>query len=150
MPKTRKHCTIKKVQSQNINPALLIMCKVLIPFLHKLMFLLWMTKAYFQEETSENNVITTNNNNFFYQHTFQTFCNRTFFKQPCCYVVEVGCLGHSGASTISSQVQDGNCTDSWQNLATQPWAPTPLRRQAPITLIHSGKQRVRRGRNKYR
>lgn len=120
MPKTRKHCTIKKVQSQNINPALLIMCKVLIPFLHKLMFLLWMTKAYFQEETSENNVITTNNNNFFYQHTFQTFCNRTFFKQPCCYVVEVGCLGHSGASTISSQVQDGNCTDSWQNLATQP------------------------------
>ena len=62
-----------------------------------------------------------------------------------CYVVEDGCLGHSGASTISSQVHDGNCTDSWQNLATKPWAPTPVRRQAPVTLIHSGKQRVGTG-----
>ena len=70
--------SIKKVQSQNINPGLL-MCKVLIPFLHKLMFLLWMTKAYFQEETSENKVITTNNNNFFLSTHLSNFLYQNFF-----------------------------------------------------------------------
>ena len=42
--------------------------------------------------------------------------------------VEVGCLRHPGASTIGSQLQDGDCTDGWQNLTTQPWAPTPPRK----------------------
>ena len=34
--------------------------------------------------------------------------------------LEVGCLRHPGASTIGSQLQDGDCTDGWQNLTTQP------------------------------
>jgi len=34
--------------------------------------------------------------------------------------VEVGCLGHPGATTIGNQLQDGDCTDGWQNLTTQP------------------------------
>ena len=42
--------------------------------------------------------------------------------------LEVGCPKHPGASTIGSQLQDGDCTDGWQNLTTQPWAPTPPRR----------------------
>ena len=42
--------------------------------------------------------------------------------------LEVGCPKHPGASTIGSQLQDGDCTDGWQNLTTQPWAPTPSRR----------------------
>mgnify|MGYP007058642154 CR=1 FL=1 len=58
------------------------MCKVLIPFLRKLMFLLWMTKAYFQEETSENKVITTNNNNFFFINTlFKLFVSELFLNK---------------------------------------------------------------------
>ena len=39
--------------------------------------------------------------------------------------VEVGCLRHPGASTIGSQLQDGDCSDGGQNLTTQPWAPMP-------------------------
>ena len=58
------------------------MCKVLIPFLHKLMFLLWMTKAYFQEETSENKVIITNNNIFFFINTlFKLFVPELFLNK---------------------------------------------------------------------
>ena len=34
--------------------------------------------------------------------------------------LEVGCPKHPGASTIGSQLQDGDCTDGWQNLTTQP------------------------------
>ena len=34
--------------------------------------------------------------------------------------VEVGCLRHPGATTIGSQLQDGDRTDGWQNLTTQP------------------------------
>ena len=51
--------------------------------------------------------------------------------------VEVGCPRHPGATTIGIQFQDGDRTDGWQNLTTQPWAPTPLIRQAPVTQIHS-------------
>ena len=40
-------------------------------------------------------------------------------------IVEVGCLRHPGASTIGSQLQGGDCSDGWQNLTTQPWAPPP-------------------------
>ena len=40
-------------------------------------------------------------------------------KQLHCSL-EVGCLRHPGASTIGSQLQDGDCTDGWQNLTTQP------------------------------
>ena len=38
------------------------------------------------------------------------------------------------------QLPDGDCTDGWQNLTTQP--------SAPVTLIHSRKQRVGKGGNK--
>ena len=34
--------------------------------------------------------------------------------------MEVGCLRHPGASTISSQLLDGDCSHGWQILATQP------------------------------
>ena len=34
--------------------------------------------------------------------------------------VEVGCLRHTGVTTISNQLQDGDRTDGWQNLTTQP------------------------------
>ena len=34
--------------------------------------------------------------------------------------VEVGCPRHPGATAIGSQLQDGDRTDGWQNLTTQP------------------------------
>jgi len=34
--------------------------------------------------------------------------------------VEVGCPRHPGATTIGNQLQDGDGTDAWQNLTTQP------------------------------
>ena len=34
--------------------------------------------------------------------------------------VEVGCPRHPGATTIGNQLQDGDRTDGWQNLTTQP------------------------------
>jgi len=34
--------------------------------------------------------------------------------------VEVGCPRHPGATTIGNQLQDGDCTDGWQNLTSQP------------------------------
>ena len=42
--------------------------------------------------------------------------------------MEVGCLRHPRASTIGSQLLDGDRSQGWQILATQPWAPTPSRR----------------------
>ena len=37
--------------------------------------------------------------------------------------MEVGCLRHPGASTIGSQLLDGDCSHGWQILATQLRAP---------------------------
>ena len=37
--------------------------------------------------------------------------------------MEDGWLKHPGASTIGSQLLDGNRSHGWQILATQPWAP---------------------------
>ena len=34
--------------------------------------------------------------------------------------VEVGCPRHPGANTIGNQLQDGDRTDGWPNLTTQP------------------------------
>ena len=34
--------------------------------------------------------------------------------------VEVGCPRHPGAATIGNQLQDGDPTDGWQSLTTQP------------------------------
>ena len=39
--------------------------------------------------------------------------------------MEFGCRRNPGASSIGSQLQDGDCTDGWQNLTTQPSAPRP-------------------------
>ena len=64
--------------------------------------------------------------------------------------VEVGCPRHPGVTTIGNQLQDGDRIDGWQNLTTQPWAPTPSIKQAPVTLIHNEKQRVGKGGNKNR
>ena len=41
-------------------------------------------------------------------------------SKQLCRSVEIGCLRHPGASTIGSQLQDGDSTDGWQNLTTQP------------------------------
>ena len=38
----------------------------------------------------------------------------------CIAKMEVGCLKHPGASTISSQLLDEDCSHDWQILATQP------------------------------
>ena len=35
-------------------------------------------------------------------------------------IVEVGCPRHPGATTIGNQLQDGDRTDGWPNLTTQP------------------------------
>ena len=50
-----------------------------------------------------------------YFHPFPFF----FLKQLRCSL-EVGCPRHPGASTVGRQLQDGDCTDGWQNLTTQP------------------------------
>ena len=34
--------------------------------------------------------------------------------------VEVGCPRHPGATTTGNQLQDGDRTDGWQTLTTQP------------------------------
>lgn len=62
--------------------------------------------------------------------------------------VEVGCPRHPGASAIGNQLQHREYTNGWQNLTTEAWAPTPLRRRAPITLIHSGTRKVGKVGNK--
>ena len=49
---------------------------------------------------------------------------------------------HPETSTIGSQCHNGDCTNDWQNLSLH-----ALTRQAPVTLIHSGKQRVEKGGN---
>ena len=38
----------------------------------------------------------------------------------CIAKMEVGCLGHPGASTIGSQLLDEDCSHGWQILATKP------------------------------
>ena len=38
----------------------------------------------------------------------------------CPETVEVGCPRHPGATTIGNQLQDGDRTDGWPNLTTQP------------------------------
>ena len=42
--------------------------------------------------------------------------------------MEVECLRHPGASTIGSQLLDGDRSHGWQIQATQQWAPTPKER----------------------
>ena len=41
----------------------------------------------------------------------------------CIAKVDVGCLGHPGASTVSSQLLDGDSSHAWQILTTQSLAP---------------------------
>lgn len=47
--------------------------------------------------------------------------------------------GHPGASTIHSQLLDGDCSYGWQTLAIQPWAPTlqGIEVGSPVPLIKS-------------
>ena len=54
--------------------------------------------------------------------------------------MEVGCLRHPGASTISSQLLDEDCSHGWQILATQPWVPTQYEEHAPVTLLKQWKE----------
>ena len=51
-----------------------------------------------------------------------------------------GCLWYPGASTIGSQLLDGDCSHGWQILASQPWAPTQKGEQAPVTLCEQWKR----------
>ena len=62
------------------------------------------------------------------------------YWQLHCYE-EVEYLRHPGLSTIGNQLQDGDYSNGSQNLTTLPRTPTLPRRQAPVTLIHSGKYR---------
>ena len=53
--------------------------------------------------------------------------------------MEVGCLKHPGASSISSHILDGDFSHGWQILATQPWAPTPSQSTPELSAISSEK-----------
>ena len=56
--------------------------------------------------------------------------------------MEVGCLRHPVASTIGSQLLDGDYSHDWQIQPTQPCAPMRKEKiQAPITLIKQWKER---------
>ena len=54
--------------------------------------------------------------------SFKIFAPNKQLRRP--ETVEVGCPRHPGATTIGNQLQDGDRTDGWPNLTTQPWAPT--------------------------
>ena len=53
-------------------------------------------------------------------------------------------LRHPGASSNGSQLLDEDHSHGWQTLATQPWASTQKRRQAPITLTKTVKREDRK------
>ena len=54
---------------------------------------------------------------------------------------------HLGASTIGSQLLNGDRSHGWQIKATQPWAPTRKEtKQAPVTLIKQWKEKEGQGR----
>ena len=59
---------------------------------------------------------------------------------------EVQCLRHLGASTIGSQLLDGDCSHGWQIQATQPWAPT--RKEIKTGNRHTDKTVERRGKGR--
>ena len=63
--------------------------------------------------------------------------------------MEVGCQRHPGASTIGSQLLDGDRSHGWQIQATQPWAPTQKEKKTQalvVTLIKQWKEREGQGR----
>ena len=56
-----------------------------------------------------------------YNPVRRTFYDVNYIKQlRRSETVEVGCPRHPGATTIGNQLQDGDRTDGWQNLTTQP------------------------------
>ena len=46
--------------------------------------------------------------------------------------MEVGCLRQPGASTIGSQLLDGDRSHGWQIQATQPWTPMQKEKKTGI------------------
>jgi len=61
--------------------------------------------------------------------------------------VDVGCLRHPGASTIGSQLLDGDRSHGWQIQATQPGAITRKeKKQTPNTLIKQWNKKEGQGR----
>ena len=82
------------------------------------------------------------------QHGADTTIKNNSGKKMCwmCIVLEtickleVGCLRYPGASTIGSQLLDGDCSHGWQILASQPWAPMQKGGQAPVTLSEQWKR----------
>ena len=56
-----------------------------------------------------------------FRHTLSEFCERAVNNiVALTETVEVGCPRHPGVTTIGNQLQDGDRTDGWQNLTTQP------------------------------
>ena len=56
-----------------------------------------------------------------YRHQMHVIKKLKNIKQlRCPETVEVGCARHPGATTIGNQLQDGDRTDGWPNLTTQP------------------------------
>jgi len=53
---------------------------------------------------------------FFYRYSETDINNFVALTET----VEVGCPRHPGATTIGNQLQDGDRTDGWQKLTTQP------------------------------
>jgi len=60
----------------------------------------------------------------FYSHVVLGQTSSQISENNCIAKMGVGCLRHPGASTIGSQLQDEDCSQGWQILATQPWAPS--------------------------
>lgn len=54
--------------------------------------------------------------------------------------MEFGCIQELSRLN-RSQLQDGDCTNSWQTLTTQPRALMPPRKKAPFTMINERKWR---------
>ena len=57
--------------------------------------------------------------------------------------MEVGCLRHPGASTIGSQLLDGEYSHGWQIQAAQPWVPT--QKEKKTGTCHTDKTAERKG-----
>ena len=72
-------------------------------------------------------------------HKFQL---SIFPVNNCIAIMEVGCLRHPGASTISSQLLDEDCSNGWQ-IAMSPNAGTGTRHT--VETVERGRERGGRG-----
>ena len=87
---------------------------------------------------------------FFHSIFFNLVVSTTFEMQPYKHQIN-NCLTkrrlrHPGASTIGSQLLDGDCSHGWQIQVTQPWAPT--RKEIKTGNRHTDKTVERTGKGR--